>query len=65
MTKLRYVLPFFIILLFPVTFHSQSSSDVNISGSLAPDKIKKRSHCARERRDGHSERTTRSIKQTA
>jgi len=41
MTKLRYVLPFFIILLFPVTFHSQSSSDVNISGSLAPDKIKK------------------------
>src|ERR1041385_1723208 len=45
MTKLRYVLPLFIILLLPVTFYSnpapQSASDINVSGSLAPDKIKK------------------------
>lgn len=41
MTKLRYVLPFFIILLIPVTLYSQSSADVNVSGSIAPDKIKK------------------------
>ena len=45
MTKLRYIFPLFIILLLPVTFYSnpapQSSSDVNVSGSVAPDKIKK------------------------
>lgn len=45
MTKFRYFLPLFIILLLPVTFYSnpgpQSSSDVNVSGSVAPDKIKK------------------------
>ena len=41
MTKLRYVFPLFLILLFPATFYSQSSSDVNVSGSVAPDKIKK------------------------
>lgn len=45
MTKLRYVLPLFIILLLPVTFYSnpapQSSTDVNVTGSLAPNKIKK------------------------
>ena len=45
MNKLRHVFPLFIILLLPVTFYSnptpQSSSDVNVSGSLAPDKIKK------------------------
>jgi thiol:disulfide interchange protein DsbD len=46
MTKLRYVFPLFIILLLPVTFYSnpappQSASDINVSGSLAPDKIKK------------------------
>ena len=45
MIKLRYVFPLFIILLLPVTFYSnpapQSASDVNVSGSLAPDKIKK------------------------
>ena len=41
MTKLRYVFPLFVILLLPVTFYAQSSSDVNVSGSLAPDKIKK------------------------
>jgi len=41
MTKLRYVFPLFILLLLPVTLYSQSASDVNVSGSLAPDKIKK------------------------
>ena len=41
MTKLRYLFPLFIILLLPVTLYSQSASDVNVSGSLAPDKIKK------------------------
>ena len=45
MIKLRHVFSLFIILFLPVTFYSnpapQSSSDVNISGSLAPDKIKK------------------------
>jgi thiol:disulfide interchange protein DsbD len=41
MSKLRYVFPLFIILLVPVTLYSQSAGDVNVSGSLAPDKIKK------------------------
>jgi thiol:disulfide interchange protein DsbD len=41
MIKLRYVFPVFIVLLLPVTLYSQSASDVNVSGSLAPDKIKK------------------------
>ncbi len=45
MTKLRYVFPLFIILLLPVTFYSnpapQSANDVNVSGSVAPDKTKK------------------------
>jgi thioredoxin:protein disulfide reductase len=45
MSKLRYLFPLFIMLLLPVTFYSnpapQSASDINISGSLAPDKIKK------------------------
>ena len=46
MTKLRHVFSLIIILLLPVTFYSnpvppQSSSDVNVSGSLAPDKVKK------------------------
>ncbi|HJU94369.1 MAG TPA: protein-disulfide reductase DsbD domain-containing protein [Pyrinomonadaceae bacterium] len=39
------VLPLIAILLNPVTFYSspapQSSADVNVSGSLAPDKVKK------------------------
>src|ERR1044072_1392779 len=43
MTK---ILSLFIILLIPVTFYSnpvppQSAADVNVSGSVAPDKIKK------------------------
>ena len=41
MTKLRYMFPLFIILLVPVTLYAQSANDVNVSGSLAPDKIKK------------------------
>ena len=41
MTKFRYVLPLFIVLLLPVTMYSQSASDVNVSGSIAPDKVKK------------------------
>jgi thioredoxin:protein disulfide reductase len=39
------LLSFIVILLIPVTFYSspapQSSADVNISGSIAPDKVKK------------------------
>ena len=30
-----------LILLIPVSFYSQSASDVNVSGSIAPDKVKK------------------------
>ncbi len=45
MMKLSRILSLIIILLIPTAFYStpvpQSSSDVNISGSLAPDKIKK------------------------
>ena len=45
MTKLHRVFSLFIILLLPVTFYSnpapQSSSEVNVSGSIAPDKVKK------------------------
>ena len=40
------ILSLFVILLIPVTFYSnpvppQSAADVNVSGSLAPDKVKK------------------------
>src|ERR1044072_2742181 len=38
MNKLRRVFPLFIILLLAVTIYSQSSSDVNVSASLAPHK---------------------------
>jgi thioredoxin:protein disulfide reductase len=41
MNKLRSVFSVFIILLLAGTLYSQSSSDVNVNGSLAPDKIKK------------------------
>ena len=41
MAKLRYIFPLFIILLVPVSLYAQSANDVNVSGSLAPDKIKK------------------------
>jgi thiol:disulfide interchange protein DsbD len=30
-----------LILLIPVSFYSQSAADVNVSGSIAPDKVKK------------------------
>lgn len=46
MTQIRSILSLFIILLIPVTFFSnpvppQSAADVNVSGSVAPDKVKK------------------------
>ena len=41
MNKIRHFFPLFIILLLAVSIYSQSSSDVNVSGSLAPDKVKK------------------------
>ena len=45
MTRILRLLPLIVILLVPVSFYSspapQSSADVNISGSLAPDKVKK------------------------
>ena len=41
MAKIFRVLPLILILLIPVTVYSQSSADVNVSGSLAPDKVKK------------------------
>ena len=45
MTNIIRVLPLFAILMLPATFYSspapQSSGDVNVTGSLAPDKIKK------------------------
>ena len=45
MTKIFRILPLIAILLIPATFYSspapQSSADVNVSGSIAPDKVKK------------------------
>ena len=45
MTKLSRILSLTVILLMPTAFYStpvpQSSADVNISGALAPDKVKK------------------------
>src|SRR5919202_4090901 len=45
MSKYSALLSLVIILLLPTSFYSnpapQSSSDVNVSGSLAPDKVKK------------------------
>ena len=45
MIKLSRILPLLVILLIPTAFYStpmpQSSSDVKVDGSLAPDKIKK------------------------
>jgi thiol:disulfide interchange protein DsbD len=45
MTKTLRLLPLILFLLAPAAFYSnpvpQSSSDVNVSGSLAPDKVKK------------------------
>jgi thiol:disulfide interchange protein DsbD len=46
MTKIRRIFSLLFILLIPVTFYSnpmppQSAADVNVSGSVAPDKVKK------------------------
>ena len=41
MIKLTRLLPLLFILVLPATLYAQSASDVNVSGSLAPDKIKK------------------------
>ena len=41
MIKLTRLLPLLFVLVLPVTLYAQSASDVNVSGSLAPDKIKK------------------------
>jgi thioredoxin:protein disulfide reductase len=40
-SKLIRLLPLLFILLLPATLYAQSASDVNVSGSIAPDKIKK------------------------
>ena len=39
--NLTRLLPLLFVILIPVTLYAQSASDVNVSGSLAPDKIKK------------------------
>ncbi|HJT65019.1 MAG TPA: protein-disulfide reductase DsbD N-terminal domain-containing protein [Pyrinomonadaceae bacterium] len=39
--NLTRLLPLLFILILPVTLYAQSASDVNVSGSIAPDKIKK------------------------
>ena len=41
MIKLTRLLPLLFILVLPATLYAQSASDVNVSGSIAPDKIKK------------------------
>ena len=41
MIKLTRLLPLLFVLVLPATLYAQSASDVNVSGSLAPDKIKK------------------------
>jgi thiol:disulfide interchange protein DsbD len=41
MNKLARLLPFVLLLLVPATLYAQSANDVNVSGSIAPDKIKK------------------------
>lgn len=40
-SKLIRLLPLLFVLLLPATLDAQSASDVNVSGSIAPDKIKK------------------------
>jgi thiol:disulfide interchange protein DsbD len=37
----KRLLPFVLLLLLPATLYAQSAADVNVSGSIAPDKIKK------------------------
>lgn len=40
-SKLIRLLPLLFVLVLPATLYAQSASDVNVSGSIAPDKIKK------------------------
>jgi thioredoxin:protein disulfide reductase len=40
-SKLTRLLPLLFVLFVPATLYAQSASDVNVSGSIAPDKIKK------------------------
>lgn len=40
-SKLTRLLPLLFVLSLPATLYAQSASDVNVSGSIAPDKIKK------------------------
>ena len=40
-SKLTSLLPLLFVLVLPLTLYAQSASDVNVSGSIAPDKIKK------------------------
>ena len=40
-SKLTRLLPLLFVLFVPATLFAQSASDVNVSGSIAPDKIKK------------------------
>ena len=40
-SKLIRLLPLLVLLCLPATLYAQSASDVNVSGSIAPDKIKK------------------------
>jgi thiol:disulfide interchange protein DsbD len=41
MSKFRYLFPLFVLLILISTAAAQSSADVNVSGSIAPDKVKK------------------------
>ena len=46
MTTIRRIFSLFVVLLIPVTFYSnpvppQSAADVNVSGAVAPDKVRK------------------------
>ena len=40
-SQLIRLLPLLFVLVLPITLYAQSASDVNVSGSIAPDKIKK------------------------
>jgi thioredoxin:protein disulfide reductase len=40
-SKLVCILPLLLVLLLPATLYSQSAADVNVGGSISPDKVKK------------------------
>ena len=69
MTTIRRIFSLFVILLIPVTFYSnpvppQSAADVNVSGAVAPDKVKKGPRVTRASvMSGHSRRAARAVKQ--